>query len=253
VAKLHPLLQEKWNALGNDLHLKLFDLAATMFVPFWWHGPTPANAAIYNNGSLCLLDTGTRVVGVTAWHVYDKYLTYLKRGAPFVCQFGGVTVFPERLLIDGSEKLDLATFDLIEVIDLLEGYVAHRPVAWPPPRPVVGDLAIYGGFPGTRRRPDLVRPTFGIDAVTGLVSQVTQQNLVIEVDYARLSDADGPPGNVVSADPRGTSGGPVYRITDSAQGPGLEIIGLIYEYSELNRFVLARHADFVRPDGTIVM
>jgi hypothetical protein len=105
----------------------------------------------------------------------------------------------------------------------------------------------------TRRRADLERATFGLDTVTGLVSDVTQQNLIVEVDYAKLSDADGPQGNVVSADPRGTSGGPVYRITDSAQGPGLEIIGFIYEQSELNRFVLARHADLIRPDGTIAV
>ena len=152
------------------------------------------------------------------------------------------------MLIERNERLDLATFDLAGILPDLEGFIPHRPSAWPPPRPVVGDLVIYGGFPGNTRKADLVRATFSLHSVTGLVSQVTAQNVVIEVDFSRLSDADGPEGNVVSTDPAGTSGGPVYHVTD---GPGLEIVGFIYEQSRPNRFVLARHADVVTSDGTI--
>jgi hypothetical protein len=251
VAKLHPLLKAKWDALGNEVHQRLFDIALTMSVPFWWHGPTPDDPEIYNNGSLCLLDTGERVIGVTAWHVHEAYLARLALRKLFVCQFGGVTVFPEQILIDKNERLDLATFNLSAVVLDLEGFTTHRPQAWPPPRAAVHDLVVYGGFPGTRRRADLERATFGLDSVTGLVSQVTSQNLMVEVDYSRLFGVDGPEGTIVSADPRGTSGGPVYRVTDNPEGPGLEIAGFIYEQSEQNRFLLARHAGAVRSDGTI--
>ena len=249
MAKLHPLLKQKWDKLGDQVHQALFDRAMTMSVPFWWHGPTPADPEIYHNGSLCLLDTGQRIIGVTAWHVYEAYEARLAVGKPFVCQFGGVTVFPERLLIDVNKKLDLATFDLASVVADFEGFAPHRPSAWPPRRPGINDLVLYGGFPGTRRRADLERATFGLDGITGMVSQVTGPNLVIEVDYDRLLDAEGLQGDVVSADPRGTSGGPVYRITDS---PDLEIAGFIYEQSQMNHFVVARHADAVAADGRIV-
>jgi hypothetical protein len=248
MAKLHPLLKQKWDALGDDVHRELFRQAMSMSVPFWWHGPTPADPDIYNNGSLCLVHTGERVVGVTAWHVYGAYLARLASAKPFVCQFGGVTVSPERLLIDHDTRLDLATFDIEPVLSQLQGFVAHRPQSWPTRRPAVQDLVLYGGFPGYSRRQDLLRATFTLDTVTGLVSHVTAQNVVVEVDYGRLSDADGREGNIVSADPAGTSGGPVYRITE---GPGLEIVGFIYEQSPSNRFVLARHADAIRSDGSI--
>ena len=66
---------------------------------------------------------------------------------------------------------------------------------------------LYGGFPGNMRKTDLVQATFSLDTVTGLVSQVTSQNIVIEVDYSRLHDADGPEGNVVTADPAGSRRG----------------------------------------------
>ena len=71
---------------------------------------------IYNNGSLGLIDTGERVIGVTAWHVYEAYLARLALRKLFVCQFGGVTVFPEQILIDKNERLDLATFNLSAVV-----------------------------------------------------------------------------------------------------------------------------------------
>ena len=248
MAKLHPRLEARWHALGDDAHRKMFDRLMTMSVPFWWHGPTPDDPEIYNNGSLCLIDTGARIIGVTARHVYDAYLQRLMRGRPFVCQFGAVTVFPERLLIAKNKRLDLATFDLADVIESLAGFVPSRPLVWPPARPAVDDLVIYGGFPGNMRRSDLIKATFPLDSITGLVSQVTDQNLVIEVDYLRLTDADGPQGNIVSTDPGGTSGGPVYRITDA---PGLEIVGFIYEQSPSNRFVLARHADAIASDGGV--
>ena len=39
--------------------------------------------------------------------------------------------------------------------------------------------------------------------------------------------------------------------TGVTDGPDFEIVGFVYEQSPLNRFVLARHADFVGPDGSI--
>jgi hypothetical protein len=251
MAELHPILRAKTDALGKDVQDRLFALAATMSTPFWWHGPTSQDPEIYHNGTLSLIDTGERAIGVTASHVYTKYLRRRDTGKQFVCQFGGATVYPEDLLIDENKTLDLATFDVSTVIAELAGQTLHRPPAWPPQRPKVDDVIHYGGFPGSRRRLDLVQPTFGLDYITGLVSDVTPINIIIKVDYSRLADADGPEGSVVASDAPGTSGGSVYRIIESPGGAGLEIAGFITEqWRELN-FILARHADLVRPDGTI--
>lgn len=251
MAELHPILKAKAEALGKQGQDRLFDLAATMSTPFWWHGPTPQDPEIYHSGTLSLIHTGERAIGVTASHVYAKYLTRRDLGKPFVCQFGGVTVYPEDLLIDENKLLDLATFDVSTVILELDGRTLHRSPVWPPQRPKADDVIQYGGFPGSRRRFDLVRPTFGLDYITGLVSDVTPLNIVIQVDYSRLADADGPEATVVASDAPGTSGGPVYRIIETPNGAGFEIAGFITEqWPELN-FILARHADLVWADGTI--
>jgi hypothetical protein len=256
MAKLHPLLQEKWDALGDAAHKQLSDRAKKMNLPFWWHGPTPDDAEIYHNGTLSLVDTGEKVIGITAWHVWNAYRQDLEKRPRFVCQFGGVTVAPEALHLADDERLELATFNLSTLYEQLQefGFVAHRPQVWPPSRPDVQDLVIYGGFPGVERKPGPVEVVFYLNTVTSLVSQVTSQNVVVEVNYSRLSDADDPhQGNVVAFDPAGSSGGPVYRIIDMPRGPDLEIVAFIYEQSKDFHFMLARHVEFIRSDGMLAM
>jgi hypothetical protein len=253
VAKLHPLLKAKWDALGADAHSRLTDRTMTASVPFWWHGPTPDDSEIYHNGTLSLVDTGDKVLGITAWHVWNAYRVDLANRFRFVCQFGPVTVTPEALIIAEDERLELATFDLTSICSTLQefGWVAHRPRSWPPARPDVADLVIYGGFPGRQRRRRGVAVTYPHNTVTGMVTEVTRQNVRVEVDYNRLFDANGIEGKIVGIDPGGSSGGPVYRIVDTTAGPDIEIIAFIYELSEVFTSMLGRHADVVEADGSL--
>jgi len=71
VAKLHPLLKTKRDALGDVHHKELTDRAKRMNVPFWWHGATLDDSEIYHNGTLSLVDTGEKTIGITAWHVWN--------------------------------------------------------------------------------------------------------------------------------------------------------------------------------------
>jgi hypothetical protein len=254
MAKLHPLLQAKLAALGEAEHKKLTDRAKLMNVPFWWHGPTPDNAEIYHNGTLSVVDTGAKIIGITAWHVWDAYSIDLAARPQFVCQFGPVTVVPEDLRIADDKRLELATFDLTSIYDRLQesGFVAHRPQSWPPSRPEVSDLVIYGGFPGTERVHHLVAATFPLNSVTGIVTQVTSQNVMAEVDYKRLMDADAAM-DIVGFDPAGSSGGPVYRVLETDNGRGIELVAIVYEQSEAFTFMLGRHVDFVTADGQLLL
>ena len=255
VAKLHPLLKAKLDALGHDVHCRLSDRVMTMFVPFWWHGPRPDDSEIYHNGTLSLVDTGEKVIGITAWHVWNAYLIDLINRPPFVCQFGHVTVAPEASRIAADERLELATFDLTSIYGTLQefGAVAHRAQSWPPNRPDVADLVLYGGFPGKERQHKLVEVMYPRKTVLGMVTEVTSQNVRVEVDYKRLFDADGNEGEIVGFDPAGSSGGPVYRIVDTPAGPDLEIVAFVCEQSELFTSMLGRHADIIKADGHLVV
>ena len=74
----------------------------------------------------------------------------------------------------------------------------------------------------------------------------------MNVNYSKLWDADLQEGTISAIDPRGFSGGPVYRIEDAVSPFQFELVGFIYEQNDEYRCALARHADLIRADGTIV-
>jgi hypothetical protein len=164
-----------------------------------------------------------------------------------------VSACPEDLRIDDDERLELATFDLASVYATLQafGFIAHQPKSWPPNRPDVSDLLIYGGFPKQDRVHRQVEATFSLNTVTGIVTEVTYQNVRAAVDYDRLMDADAG-GAIVGFDPAGSSGGPVYRVIEGPNGPDIEVVGIVYEQSKLFKFMLGRHVDFVAADGRLL-
>jgi hypothetical protein len=97
--------------------------------PFLWHDQA---GHVCHNGTLSFVDTGEAKLAITANHVYAKYLEDLAAGRVFLCQFGGVIVGPETMLIDRDEKLDIATFRMPEVA-MSEGTSFHTAASWPPP------------------------------------------------------------------------------------------------------------------------
>jgi len=73
-------------------------------VPFWWHGvDTEGKYRIHHNGTVCFLQTGKRLIGVTARHVFDHFRTAKVAQPDIRCQFGGIVIEPESRLIAESE------------------------------------------------------------------------------------------------------------------------------------------------------
>ena len=107
-------------------------------------------------------------------------------------------------------------------------FAAHRPSVWPPSKPVKHDLVAFGGYPGAERRAHIDRVDFPIYKITGLVSEISLDNVVVEIDCSRLVDANKSDGSLASMNPAGTSGGPAYRVT-MTPAPCLELIGFVNE------------------------
>jgi hypothetical protein len=211
-----------------------------------------AGGEILHSGTVCFVDTGARVIGVTAEHVYRQYLLDREADKHFVCQFGDQLVWPEARLIDRDRQLDLATFDLPELARRKERFLSNRTVKWPPPRLNAREAVIYGGYPGASRQSGLWKPTFAFETVTGFVHEVTLQNVVLFVDYQNIYWPGRPEGEELNTDPAGVSGGPVYYVDETAsQYSYLELAGFIYEYHVSLETMLARHADVIRADGTL--
>lgn len=91
-------------------------MAMNMCVPFWLSSGPQGGAKVRQNGTLCYFNTATRRIGITADHVYAGYLADKEAYDEVECQFGGSTVNPEDRLIARSQKYDLATFDVPEVV-----------------------------------------------------------------------------------------------------------------------------------------
>jgi len=223
-----------------------------MCAPFWWSiGIGNQPATILNNGTICYVNTGTCELGITANHVYQKYLVDLEEHGPDAveCQFGGSTISPEKHAVAQSRKRDLATFQIPEVFvtaAFRNPRTQHHPTTWPPARAVTGDVVVYGGYPGVIRVERGAVADLPFQWILGRVSDTGYENIVLEPQF-RTSQWLGDQRN---DNPGGMSGGPVFRVLEETI-TRLEIVGFIHEFS-YEEAILARHADAVLADGAIV-
>ncbi len=228
-------------------------LAESMCAPFWWSIAEEAGttARILNNGTICYLDTGTHKIGVSANHVYRRYLDHVAQhgSAAIECQLGGSTIYPERRLIEQSEKWDIATFEIPEVFvgaSARNPKTHHRAPKWPPERVRQSDVVLYGGFPGILREERGSIADLPFQWVAGRVGDVGQENVILEPEFATMQWQ----GNETNNDPGGWSGGPVFRVVEDMAIARLELVGFIYEFVS-EQAVLARHGDVVLSDGRL--
>ena len=221
-----------------------------MCAPFWWSVATPEDtvARILHVGTICYVDTSSRRIGITANHVYKKYLNDKDtHGAEAIeCQFGSSTIYPERRVIAASETWDIATFDLPDVFvgaSIQKSY--HHAVRWPPHRAQESDVVLYGGFPGVLRESKGSTADLLFQWTASRVSAVTDDAITLEPDFEKMR-WQGPETN---DNPGGWSGGPVFRSVEDEPIARLEFIGIIFEL--LDSSVFARHANAVEADGTL--
>jgi hypothetical protein len=229
---------------------RLGDLAKSFAAPFWWHNPErPVGSAVKRNGTMVFVDTGSRILGVTAEHVYRGYVSDFAEDRDLVCQVGGITFRPEDRLIEADQALDLATFELSEVLVVGSRSNIYRRVSWPPAPLATGELALLGGFPGALRGERVGETDFDFAWFITRADSSSPRHTGILLNLAEAHSPTGvrlPPG----ADLGGASGGPVFQLHDGAISP-LELVGFIYEYSASMELIYARHAASVSADGSL--
>jgi hypothetical protein len=248
---------------------QLSNAAEAMCAPFWWSLESDASkpAEILHNGTICYLHTGFAEIGVTASHVLADYLRDLERfGTPAIeCQFGGSTIEPEKRVLAQNRALDVATLSVPEVFVTAAGRTPryqHTATVWPPQRAELGELVLYGGYPGVLRENKIRTADFPFQWVAGGVGDVSPQVIVLEPGFETLTWLNPEPGVTFNRDFRGMSGGPVFRVVEEVV-VRLELLGFIYLFMyEADEHggpvgdghtLLARHADAVRADGTLAV
>lgn len=228
----------------------LEQMAKKLTAPYWWYwGAGPERGRTIEGGTMCFVNTGTRLIGVTAEHVHTACVAALNGDARVACQIGGHSFEPEKRILDLSKELDLAVYDVSEVqANAARADIHHAPV-WPP---VVAeqDVHIIGGWlwtlsehgPGTTTNQFLhfvARLSGSSDRHLGIGTTTSTS-----IPWGRNALA---PGTNLG----GMSGGPVFRLQERGLSV-LTLVGVIYEYGPLLEMALARPLSLIGPDGRIV-
>jgi hypothetical protein len=102
------------------------DAAKQLCAPMWWNVPEELGPAGGMRGAtVCLVQTGERLIGVTADHAHRALVELLENGATTVCQLGAHSFDPRELVIDRDEELDIATYQLNEIQVAASGHYTH--------------------------------------------------------------------------------------------------------------------------------
>jgi hypothetical protein len=220
-------------------------------VPFWWHGvDAEGKYHIHHNATVCFLQTGKRLIGITARHVFDRYRTAKLEQPNLRCQFGGVTIEPEVRLIEESAALDLATFDVSEVIVTAAGASAHEAIGWPTREVLAGEVLLYGGYPGALRVENENTADIPFQWFAGTPISTTKENLKLHIDWRNFHQPirGQTIGNINMG---GFSGGPVFRLVLAPPVERLELVGFLYEWQPELSLLLARTAHYIAVDGKL--
>ena len=239
--------------------------------PIFWMLRRSDKTRLMKNGSMFLLNTGTRVIAVTAAHVVEECLQDTKSSAFVQCMVGSklghpVPFFLGDRLIDAHRGIDIATFWLTPAeirqtgLEVLAGF--YYPL-WPPRLPQIDRGVTYCGFPGNGRRwlaPKEI--SFGCVAMAGVVSNCSENSLSVQIEREHLSQVLGNEAMPENYDFGGISGGPVLAIIQTPTIRSWMPAGVIFEGPNPGNatdqqaiagleIIRARPMHFIKADGML--
>ena len=201
-------------------------------------------------GTVCFVNSGVRVLGLTAAHVHQECMTALERDPELGCQIGGHSFQPAKHLIDIDEDLDLATYDLSEIQVNAAGADIHAPSTWPPT--LTNDLVLVGGWPWrsvvSHSRSSTHDFVLFIGRFVGTSENCLGMNTFRSTSIPYGARSLSPDLNL-----GGMSGGPMYVLKQDLIAR-LELVGIVCEFSPnpLFELMLARPVSRVAADGKLI-
>lgn len=251
-----PFAPETVAAMVKRLGARRIDcLQASTPILCWQAFPSAGGAPIWQGGSAFLIQTPSRLLGVTARHVYDAYVARKRTSSQISARLGGFTFdLEDRLIARGQRpRVDIATFH-IDTSELPS--IGFRPIedAWPPLAPANGASVLFLGWPGHEREvvsQDLVR---GGGYAGFADAQLSEDYIGIRVDHSTnlispLPNVPLPPPNFEVG---GISGGPMMTM-DFTQWPiTWRLGGVLCEGNPDYDQIFAARADVIQDDGRIV-
>lgn len=226
-------------------------LAQKAAVPIWWsRSSQQAGNAVLHNGTVSAIDTGERRIAITADHVFSQYLLDKAQFDDIECQVGNVRVDLEECLIDHDEGIDLATFDIPEVLLAASGLEPHGAHIWPPSDLKESDIVILGGYPGFLRKEAGEKLHLPFVSFLARAAQVSLDHSAVQLNIQDSYWPDGSGGIPPQSDLGGMSGGPVFLYhRDPIEF--FELAGIIYEASPTYELIFAKGTSLISEIGRV--
>jgi hypothetical protein len=277
---IHRISEKEAIALARGDYGEAFAKAAAQQVaPLFFAGRRPDGTWIVRNGTAFLINSGTRVFGVTAAHVVIEAGKLASQTDSFTCGLFPVnysTRAKELIeLGDMSKRIigwraprdpndsnpdsgpfDIATFEVAEVELQALGVTAFG--HWPPKPPTKGFGLSFFGFPEEQREreeePRVV--SFAVLPIVGVASSVTEDRITFQFDPEYAVQTQGFKQMPMDAVFSGMSGGPAVAKFQTQQGLEYSVVcgtitnGAMMPDSSTGLLFASRLDVSLRADGT---
>lgn len=205
------------------------------------------------NGTGGLLRLGGKFLGVTCQHVITQYRAARHEGKADFFYFGDAAIDPDAALIDESERLDLAIFDLSDLAartPFLRESNFYEPRVWPPAEVDESDVLAFVGFPGEWReqegRLDLYFYKMNYGAAS--IESVSEDRICSRLALDQVTYFVRNKTTFQSAG--GLSGAPVFVWRRGVLLTG-ELVGFVYEHQATFDLLFIRRATCIQASGKL--
>lgn len=246
--------------MGGALGDAYREILAGCCVPVYWFRRGTKDFAISHNGTLTIVRTPKRLLGITAAHVVQQFMQDSKNG-PIRLQLNNEVVddLPARI-IDMSENIDVATIALDEH---LVKRLNKTPLSdWPPRPPQEGKGIMIAGFPGVERIESKdFAVSFGLFTALGVARTVTDCQITWLMERESLLPNNKIPVPPLAYDLGGISGGPLISWFETESHVAHHCLsGIVIQHPDYQKNpdmplierLIARRAEAIAESGMIV-
>jgi hypothetical protein len=246
----HPLSIEKAKELINgDLGEIYRNILSRSCAPIYWHQRRGTSAEILNSGTMTFVRTPKRLMAITAAHVVRCYQkTHAAATWPLHLQVMNAALNLEVIGI--CDALDLATLAIDNKLLSRIGKEVEPLENWPPRIPQEGRGILLAGYPAVDRlqlKP--MEVNWGLFNALCVARRVIRDQISWVAERSPDIKTDLPPNHRLG----GISGGPLIGLFESAGHLTQHVLsGIISQAHQELENVVARRADFICEDGSIV-
>jgi len=216
--------------------------------PLYWHTPSGDH---FKNGTIFFVDTGTCLIGITAYHVYEGYISDTSKNKINSYVYEGAFEFNmKQRFISGSKEMDIATFSITkEELNKINKRPLDNKEIWPPNPPRENQGIFTIGYPGKERLVDHKnrKIEWGYIHILCVAKSVANKNITIQLEREYIEPYSTMP---FQYDVAGISGAPVLVLENNPIFHH-RLGGIIYEASIDFGLIFARPASVINVDGSI--